>query len=175
MNPLLYVPLAKEHFHSLRVYPQGRPVDAGTGQHLDGATEGTVWMTTASVSIPTVSPLLDLPAIAHEHSSATRPEAISGVVALIEGVVIPTATATLADVLATGCYPATLTLLDVEYAGIEGPNVVGMVRLRALPGQEAPTVSVSISSTAPAGALAAVEQLVDVFMLPALRAELGCR
>lgn len=174
MNPLLYVPLAKEHFHALRVYPQGRPVDASSGLHLDGAPEGTVWMTVAEVTVPTVSPLLEVPAISHSHSSATRPEAVPGVVALVESVVLPAATALLADVLATGCYPAP-TVLHVEYAGVEGPNVVGLIRLPALPGQEAPVVTVAISNEAPDGALAAVEQLVDVFMVPALRAELGCR
>ena len=168
-NPLLYEPLARRHFQMVRVFPQAN----GEGTHLDGAPEGTCWTTNAEVLIPSISPLLGVPVVQHTHWSPTNATTIEGITALIQGVIIPAAVVNATDLLASGCY-ATPTLLDVEIAGLEGTEAVGHITLNpTVP--DAPVVKLVTRVTLPPEVNAQIDALVDAFMLPALRAELGMR
>jgi hypothetical protein len=175
-NKNLYTPLSREHFKTLRVYPQMVPPDAITGEHLDGGKEGTVWTTTAELIIPPVSDLLkDVKAIAHTHWSATRPEAVQGILMLINSVIIPTAISMISDLISTECYSSSnISILDLEYAGLEGENIIARLEIKPIV-DDAPNIPLNISFSAPTEIMAAINQMIDVFMIPAIKAEIGVR
>jgi hypothetical protein len=172
-NPLLYEPLARRHFQTVRVFPQGKPTNAADGVHLDGGVEGTCWATNAEVLIPSISPLLRIPVIEHTHWSPTNVTTVDGITALILGVIIPTAVTWAAVLLASGCYAAP-TLLDVEAAGLEGEEAVGRLTLNPTVA-DAPVVKLVVQAALTPETSAQINALIEAFMVPALRDELGIR
>jgi hypothetical protein len=177
-NPLLYEPLARRHFQMVRVFPQGKPDNAADGVHLDGGAEGTCWATNAEVLVPPISPLLwpgngGISVLEHTHWSPTNVTTVGGITALIQGLILPAALEQAAVLLASGCY-AVPTLLDVESAGLEGTEAVGHLTLvPTVP--DAPVVKLTVRVTLPPEVNAQIDALIEAFMLPALRAELGIR
>lgn len=157
-----FVPLAAEHVREVDVVLRG----------VQSTEDPAVFFpqTRARISVPAVAS--GRAPYTHEHVSLTNSAAMPGIIGLIEHVLMPLAVAQCPDLADVDAYePKTA---HVEYAGVEGTQArMRMVVPSKIEGL--PSLPCNVRGAAPPEALAAVTQMVDGFVVPAVREETGLR
>jgi hypothetical protein len=157
-----FVPLSSAHVTEVEVVLRG----------IQSAEDPNVWFpqTHAWVSAPPV--VEGRAAFRHEHWSLTNSAAMPGILALVEQVILPAAAAQCPDLADADAYP--LRTEHVESAGVRGSQAVARIVVPSVV-EGLPPVTCSVSAPAPPEALAGVVQMLDGFVVPAVKAETGLR
>jgi hypothetical protein len=157
-----FVPLASAHVTEVEVVFRG----------IQSAEDPNVWFaqTHAWSRTPTVA--VGRTPFVHEHWSLTNSAAMPGILALVEGVILPAAAAQCPDLADADAYP--LRTEHVESAGVRGDRAVARIVVPSVV-EGLPAVMCSVSAAAPPEALAGVVGMLDGFVVPAIREDTGLR
>lgn len=157
-----FIPLTPEHVREVDVVLRG----------VQSAEDPAVWFpqTRARISVPAT--VAGRAPYTYEHASLTNSAAMPGIIGLIEQVLMPLARAQCPDLADADAYePKTA---HVEYAGVEGTQArMRMVVPSKIEGL--PPLPCNVRGPAPPDALAAVTQMVNGFVVPAVKDETGLR